>query len=31
VGDFTNRPLTVALLLATLALFASMAWMEWAG
>ncbi len=31
VGDFTNRPLTVAVLLATLVFFASMAWMEWAG
>jgi Mn2+/Fe2+ NRAMP family transporter len=31
VGDFTNRPLTVAVLLAILAFFASMAWMEWVG
>jgi hypothetical protein len=31
VGDFTNRPLTVAVLLATLVFFASMAWMQWAG
>ena len=29
VGDYTNRPLTVAVLLATLAFFISMAWMEW--
>jgi hypothetical protein len=31
VGDFANRPLTVAVLLATIALFAFMAWIKWAG
>ncbi len=31
VGDFTNRPLTIAVLLATLVFFGSMAWMKWAG
>ncbi|MCP4050094.1 MAG: hypothetical protein GY730_05240 [bacterium] len=31
VGKFTNRPLTVIVLLATLVFFASMAWMKWAG
>ena len=31
VGDFTNKPLTVAVLLATLIFFAAMAWMKWAG
>jgi Mn2+/Fe2+ NRAMP family transporter len=31
VGDFTNRPLTIVMLLATLAFFGSMAWMKWVG
>jgi Mn2+/Fe2+ NRAMP family transporter len=31
VGNFANRPLTVAVLLATLVFFAIMAWMKWAG
>jgi Mn2+/Fe2+ NRAMP family transporter len=31
VGDFANRPLTIVMLLATLAFFGSMAWMKWVG
>jgi len=31
VGEFTNRPLNIILLLATLVFFASMAWMKWLG
>jgi hypothetical protein len=31
VGDFANRPITIVLLLTTLAFFGLMAWMQWVG